>query len=174
MNLQRKLANCFSSYLINKAKKTPYTHISSYMSRWWLIPYLSEIRIQFSDNPLGWLIQKCGIAIRIHEIKKSDDARAHHNHPFYYCSVILHGGYFEYVHQYNKSGLWIGERVRWHGPGSIIFHKPSWQHRLVIPEGKPATTLFITTQKIRQWGFIKDPKIITPHQEYIHHDIQNQ
>lgn len=136
--------------LIERAKKTPYEHIENYMERYWLVPYNKWIP-----------------SARIHHILSSDDARAFHDHPFWFLTIILRGGYFEVRPQYDKSGLYIGECRKWHGPGSILFRRSSAYHRLELPEGRTAWTLFMTGQYRRKWGFLVQPAIKVAHTEYL-------
>ena len=69
--------------LIARAMRTPYIHLEGYMNRWWLIPY-----------------NRFGIAVRIHEILRSDADRDLHDHPWWYVTIILRGGYWERTEDY--------------------------------------------------------------------------
>jgi hypothetical protein len=72
------------------------------------------------------------------------DDRHLHDHPFNYMTLILKGGYWEHLQD--------GSRT-WYGPGSIRFAKANTLHRLELPEGQDAWTLFFTGTRIRKWGF---------------------
>lgn len=98
---------------------------NGYLRRWWLIP-----RNRFLN-------------IYLHEINKSDDDRALHDHPWHNVSVVLKGGYQEVT----PDGVYT-LRSR-----DIKCRSGSFLHRLVIPEGGQAVTLFITGPKYRDWGF---------------------
>jgi hypothetical protein len=135
-----RLINQAIDKLIEFAKRTPYFHLEGYMERYWLIPY-----------------GKIGIAARIHHILRSDDNRAFHDHPWPYLTVILRGGYTE-IRPIFESGVYIGEHRQWHGAGSILFRRADSWHRLEIPEGHSAWTLFITGPKVRRWGFLIHPE----------------
>ncbi len=164
--------------IITYAKKTPYVHIGDYMSRWWIVPYRHETKLSFFKRPLGWLMQLFDIAIRIHEIKRSDDARSFHDHPWPYLTVILKGGYFEITPLYDRSGLYLGEKSVYFGPGSILFRRAKTQHRLEIHdpdlhsihEIQATTTLFITFKKSQSWGFFPYPKNKIYYQDYLKND----
>lgn len=43
--------------------------------------------------------------------------------------------------------------VIWRGPLSLVHRKAELPHRLIVPEGVRATSLFITAPKRREWGF---------------------
>jgi hypothetical protein len=101
-----------------------------YLLRWYLIP----------RNPV--------FNIYLHEILRSDDDRALHDHPWVNFSLILSGSYVE--HTIAAGGINVRvERMA----GSVKFRWPWNAHRLEIEDGKPCRTLFITGPRLRQWGF---------------------
>ncbi|MFJ1257876.1 hypothetical protein [Cupriavidus sp. CuC1] len=141
--------------LIRRAMRTPYFHLKGYMERYWLIPY-----------------NRFAPAARIHHILRSDDDRAFHDHPWPYVTVILRGGYTEVTPVYDASGLYQGEARKWHGPGSILFRRAKSWHRLEVPEGKTAWTLFITGKYQQRWGFMPNPAGKVYYQDYFNGDNQ--
>lgn len=103
-----------------------------YLLRWWVIP------------------RNRWFNIYLHNIVRSDDDRALHDHPWWSCSIVLKGGYWEIVpglHQY------------WRWPGSIVFRRAKSLHRLALErltgpaEAASCWTLFITGPRVREWGF---------------------
>jgi hypothetical protein len=99
--------------------------------------------------------------IYLHHILRSDHDRALHDHPWPFTSVILLGGYWEHS---LRSEIW--SKPPWYGPLTIIRRGPKWRHRLELPEGKTAWTLFFTGVKCNSWGFYPDGK-------YCHHSKYN-
>jgi len=97
----------------------------SYLLRWWVIP----------RNELYNLY--------LHDIRKSDDDRAMHDHPWENTSLVVSGGYLEHTPQ------GVFERKA----GDIIHRKPTDLHRLEVIPGQRAITLFATGPKVRDWGF---------------------
>lgn len=180
--------------LIARAKRTPYYDLPGYMNRYWLVPYNVVIERTLPPEPgdyaydlpeanrepwmlyrrtdgtglVSWrrpftrLIQMCGIAARVHEILRSDLGRHPHNHPWSYLTIILKGGYWE--HQFDSSGNLVNEK--WHGPGSVLFRRANSWHKLIVPHGQIATTLFITGRKSQTWGFNVDGGTV-PYHEYL-------
>lgn len=156
------------NWLINRAKRTPYYDLPGYMTRNWLVPY-NQVIVRRVELPLGFgstsytdgtgpvswrrpfarVLQLCGIAVRVHEILRSDAGRDPHDHPWTFVTVILKGGYFE--HRYDNDGKRVS--AQWHGPGSILVRRAGDWHRLIVPKGETATTLFITGPKSQSWGF---------------------
>lgn len=107
--------------------RRPYLHLDGYMERFWVF------RTRF-------------LSARIHRILRSDHDRDLHDHPWDYATVILRGGYWEVT----DAGK------RWYGPGSVLFRRATHLHRLILPAGAPATTLFLHRRKSREWGFRTD------------------
>lgn len=113
---------------------------SPYMNRWYVIP----------RNRL------CNIYL--HEILRSDDDRALHDHPWFNASVVLKGGYREVMPASRPSNDWPlpPQWSTWRAPGSIVLRRPTAAHRLEIdegPTGQPCWSLFVTGPNVRTWGF---------------------
>jgi hypothetical protein len=104
-----------------------------YMRRWWVVP-----RNEWQN-------------VYLHEILRSDDDRAGHDHPWSNTSVVIEGGYYEAL--YDPWRPWINMGQVWRGPGSVVIRKATDTHRLIVPEGGRAVTLFITGAREREWGF---------------------
>lgn len=96
-----------------------------YLKRWWVVP-----RNQFDNTYL-------------HEILRSDDDRAFHDHPWNNSTLVLDGEYIEHT----PTGSFVRKA------GDYIQRPATTLHRLEIPDGGRAITLFTTGPKIREWGF---------------------
>ena len=108
-----------------------------YLRRWFVIP----------RNPL--------FNIYLHQICRSDDDRAHHDHPWVNCSILLDGAYAEWT--IAAGGI---EHAAMRTAGDVKLRMPGAAHRLELPEEfgngsylRPAISLFITGPRVRQWGF---------------------
>lgn len=117
-----------------------------YLRRWWLIP----------RNPV--------LNVYLHQFLRDDDDRALHDHPWFWCSIILQGGYIE--HTIAAGGI---HRRRVRREFSMRFGTPWGAHRIELikagsPEAAehsatspgqtvPCWTLFITGPRLRNWGF---------------------
>lgn len=78
--------------------------------------------------------------IKVHRILRADWARHRHDHPWWFLSVVVRGGYVEDV-------LGSHRPVRW-----VNFKRSGDAHRIVRVE--PATwTLVLTGPRRRRWGF---------------------
>lgn len=96
-----------------------------YLRRWWIVP------------------RNASLNLYLHEILRSDDDRALHDHPWPNTSYLLAGRYVEHTPQgsFLREAGWIGER----GAEAA--------HRLEILPGERAVSLFMTGPKVREWGF---------------------
>lgn len=104
-----------------------------YMRRWFVIP----------RNPFQ--------NIYLHEILRSDDDRAGHDHPWDNQTLVIDGQYSEVLFHAEFPWQSTGSIVR--KPGDTVIRKATDTHRLVVPEGGRAVTLFTTGPRVRDWGF---------------------
>lgn len=96
-----------------------------YLRRWWVIPRNEACNVY------------------LHEILHSDDDRALHDHPWDNTSMLLAGSYIEHT----PDGAYLRQA------GSVVTRKATDLHRLEVPDGGRAVSLFITGPKVREWGF---------------------
>lgn len=104
-----------------------------YMRRWWQVP-----RNELQN-------------VYLHEILRSDEGRAGHDHPWDNTSVVIEGGYWEII--YDAAQPWIAIDRLWRGPGSVVSRLATDTHQLILPDGGRAVSLFLTSAKLREWGF---------------------
>ena len=116
-----------------------------YLNRWFVIP-----RNRYFN-------------IYLHEFRRSDDDRALHDHPWWWCSILLQGWYIEATAP--PVGWVLRERWQTFLAGSIRIHRPGFAHRLVIEPGTRCITLFFTGPRLREWGF-HCPKGWVPWQKF--------
>lgn len=103
----------------------------------------------------------------IHNIVQSDIGDPH-DHPWDYTSVILWGGYVEWI--YIKTPVWetnpnesrfnglkltykVARTIKYRRVGDIIKAHAERTHMVHLKD-KPAWTLFIRGPKVREWGFL--------------------
>jgi hypothetical protein len=114
-----------------------------YLRRWWVVP------------------RNAGCNVYLHEILHSDNDEALHDHPWVNTSMIIEGEYFEVTPE--------GEFHR--KEGEIISRQATSLHRLIIPDGGRAVTLFMTGPVERLWGFAC-PKGWVPWHYFLDHYAQ--
>jgi len=102
--------------------------------------------------------------IFVHKFRKGDPGDLH-DHPWPYFTLILKGGYYEWIPgQLDEEGNWNCEVRKWRGPGHFRFCGAKSFHRIELKEGVTPWTLFIPGPQKREWGFSVKGK-------WIHNDI---
>jgi len=122
-------------------------NISPYMYRYYL---LFKDKVNEQENA-----REIPFNLMLHKICLSDPDDLH-DHPWWYATLILKGGYWEITPQ----GKF------WRGPGHFRVSSPESLHRIEIPDGSSSWSLFLRGTKIRQWGFFQDGQWI-PHRQYL-------
>ncbi len=97
-----------------------------YLRRWFLTP------------------RSPGLNVYLHQILRSDEDRALHDHPWDNCSLIISGSYIEHM----PDGASV---IR--GPGDSVSRRAEDLHRLELINDEPVISLFTTGAKRREWGF---------------------
>lgn len=146
-----------ADWLILRSWRTPYSDITSadgtevYMKRWWLFnPY-------YDNDPRLRSFKWLPLSIRVHHIKRADQDRHLHDHPWNARTVILLGEYTEV----REDGQTY-RRVK--GDTATLHHNE--YHRIVHVDPQwGAMTLFITYRYRGTWGFKVDGRKV-PWREY--------
>ena len=112
-------------------------HNEPYLERYYL--FLKE-RERFPFN------------IFLHKFLKGDPDDVH-DHPWPYFTLILKGGYYEWIPQFNEDGIKTCEVRKWRGPGHFRFCKANSYHRIELHPGITAWTLFMPGPQKKEWGF---------------------
>jgi hypothetical protein len=89
----------------------------------------------------------------LHKFHKGDPGDVH-DHPWPYFTLILAGGYYEWVRNGNC------EIRKWRGPGHFRFCSATSYHRIELKEGVTPWTLFMPGPQTREWGFLVKNKWI--------------
>ena len=89
----------------------------------------------------------------LHKFHKGDPGDVH-DHPWPYFTLILKGGYYEWVLGKNC------EVRKWRGPGHFRFCSANSYHRIELKEGVTPWTLFMPGPQTREWGFLVKDKWI--------------
>ena len=95
----------------------------------------------------------------LHKFLKSDPDDVH-DHPWPYATLILKGGYWEWVPVFNTLGQKISEIQHWRGPGHFRTCSANSFHRIELDPDITAWTLFMPGPKQRDWGFLVKNKWI--------------
>jgi hypothetical protein len=89
----------------------------------------------------------------LHKFLKSDPDDVH-DHPWPYFTVILRGGYYEWIPQFDSAGRKFGEIGHWRGPGHFRVSSATSYHRIELDPDVTCWTLFCPGPKQRDWGFL--------------------
>jgi hypothetical protein len=110
-------------------------------------PYLERYYLFLKDR------NRFPFNVFLHKFLKSDPDDVH-DHPWPYATLILKGGYWEWLPQFDSQGLKIGEIAKWRGPGSFRICKATSYHRIELDPTITAWTLFMPGPQRREWGFL--------------------
>lgn len=110
-------------------------------------PYLERYYLFLKDR------DKFPFNVFLHKFLKSDPDDLH-DHPWPYATVILKGGYYEWIPQFNSEGKKIGEIGAWRGPGHFRICGATSYHRIELDPNVECWTLFMPGPKQREWGFL--------------------
>ena len=122
-------------------------------------PYLERYYVFLRDR------QRFPFNIFVHKFLKSDPDDVH-DHPWSYFTLILRGGYYEWIPEFDSSGKKIGEVQHWRGPGHFRFCRADSYHRIELDPKITAWTLFVPGPQQREWGFLVNDQWIE-HQAYL-------
>ena len=103
-----------------------------------------------------YLVGFLGFKFYLHRFIASDPDRGLHDHPWLFAwALVLHGGYDEVrlVKADRLAHLEIKTFIRWKGDINRI-PGDAW-HRVVLPEGMEAWTLFCHWRRYKGWGFLQ-------------------
>jgi hypothetical protein len=110
-------------------------------------PYLERYYLFLRDR------ERFPFNIFLHKFLKSDPDDVH-DHPWPYATVILKGGYWEWIPVFDTVGRKIGEVQHWRKPGHFRTCSASSFHRIELDPDVTCWTLFMPGPKQRDWGFM--------------------
>ncbi len=129
-------------------------------------PYLERYYIFLKDRT--WF----PFNIFLHKFLKSDPDDVH-DHPWPYATLILKGGYWEWIPHFDVVGRKTGEYQVWRGPGSFRVCGANSYHRIELDPTVECWTMFMPGPQRREWGFLVNNKWIH-NDEYIKQRIANK
>ena len=100
----------------------------------------------------------------LHKFLKGDPDDVH-DHPWSYATLILKGGYYEWIPQFNAEGKKTCEVRKWRGPGHFRICGAGSYHRIELHPGITAWSLFMPGPKKKEWGFWYNNQWV-PHEDY--------
>lgn len=155
----QKIANKFSNFLERHDRKRII------MDRQSNEPLLTRYYIFLKDR------KRFPFNAFIHKFHKGDPDDVH-DHPWPYFTLILKGGYWEWIPQFNADGVKTCEIGKWRGPGHFRFCSANSFHRIELDPGVTPWTLFMPGPQKQEWGFLVKNKWI-PNGEYLTHKAEH-
>ena len=110
-------------------------------------PYLERYYLFLKDR------KKFPFNVFLHKFLKGDPDDVH-DHPWPYATLILKGGYWEWIPQFNSQGIKTLEIAKWRGPGHFRICSATSYHRIELDPAITAWTLFMPGPQKREWGFL--------------------
>lgn len=110
-------------------------------------PYLERYYMFLKDR------KRFPFNVFLHKFLKGDPDDVH-DHPWPYATLILKGGYYEWIPQFNTDGTTSCEIRKWRGPGHFRICNSTSYHRIELKEGVTAWTLFMPGPQRQEWGFL--------------------
>ena len=110
-------------------------------------PYLERYYLFLTER------QRFPFNVFLHKFLKGDPDDVH-DHPWPYATLILKGGYYEWVPQFDDQGLKTSEIRKWRGPGHFRICKSTSYHRIELKDDVTCWTLFMPGPHRREWGFL--------------------
>ena len=101
-----------------------------YLIRWWVIP-----RNRFCN-------------VYVHKFIGDDKSLHVHDHPWWFCSVLLKGSLAET--ELTDDNCYVTTRIWKFLPR---FYPATFKHRILLMGDKPAWTIVVTGPRRRIWGF---------------------
>lgn len=128
-------------------------------------PYLERYYLFLRDR------KKFPFNVFLHKFLKSDPDDVH-DHPWPYATLILKGGYWEWMPIFDISGKKIAEFQKWRGPGSFRTASATNYHRIELDPNVECWTLFMPGPQKREWGFLRNNRWVH-NDEYLKERTKN-
>jgi hypothetical protein len=122
-------------------------------------PYLERYYVFLKDRT------RFPFNVFIHKFLKSDPDDVH-DHPWPYATLILKGGYWEWIPQFDAEGKLSCEIAKWRGPGHFRVCSATSYHRIELDPSIECWTMFMPGPQKKEWGFLVKNKWI-PNGKYL-------
>lgn len=122
-------------------------------------PYLERYYLFLKDR------QRFPFNVFLHKFLKSDPDDVH-DHPWPYATVILKGGYWEWIPQFDSTGEKCNEIAKWRSPGHFRVCSANSYHRIELDPTVECWTLFMPGPQTRDWGFLTQTGWVQ-HEQYL-------
>lgn len=127
----------------------------------WRLAWAEPLGLPDCPYVIRWTAETPLFSARVHHWLGPDDVRAEHDHPWWFLTLVIRGGYTDL----SSSG-----NTRLSAP-CVRFRSASHRH-VVLPDDGGAWTLLVTGRIFRRWGFWPDGKFVRANKwflKYGHH-----
>lgn len=110
---------------------------------------------------------RTGVQLWLHVFSKPDKGRALHDHPFWFWTFVLWGGYREQFARIESLPEHLGaKRTRLVKALSLQKRDLNFAHAIVAVTKTPTVTLVLRGPYVRNWGFWETPIRWVNHKEH--------
>lgn len=103
-----------------------------------------------------WYIETPLFSVRLHHWLSGDDSRANHDHPWWFVTLVLRGGYTDYS----------PDRAERMTASKIAFRCATHRHTVVVDPGG-CWTILLTGPQSRRWGFWVKNKFVRSNKYFL-------
>jgi hypothetical protein len=128
-------------------------------------PYLERYYLFLKDR------KRFPFNVFLHKFLKSDPDDVH-DHPWPYATLIIKGGYWEWIPQFDSQGKKRNEIAVWRDAGHFRICSANSYHRIELDPEIECWTLFMPGPQKREWGFLVNNKWIQ-NEQYLHNKRNN-
>jgi hypothetical protein len=121
-----------------------------------IITWAEKLGLPECPYVIRWSIRFRSWGVRLHHWLGPDDDRAFHDHPWWFLTLVLRGGYTDR----SPAG---DDHLR---TGSIRF-RPALHQHTVVPDNDRTWTLIITGPWVRFWGFWPEGKFVKANKYFL-------
>lgn len=107
-----------------------------------LIRFAERLGLPSCPYVIRWRIETPFGSVRVHRWLGPDDDRAFHDHPWWFLTVVLKGGYTDRSPDGDE-----------HLHAGMVRFRPAHHRHTVVPDPNGAWTALVTGPKVRDWGF---------------------
>lgn len=112
------------------------------------------------DYLTRYVIVLFGFGLRLHIWRKSDDQRNYHDHPWWFVTWCVRGGYTD-ISPSNPADVMSAPVLDHLTVGALRFRPADWKHKALVDPGG-AVTILLTGPKSRVFGFWPSGKFVRP------------
>jgi len=102
----------------------------------------------------GWRVPGTSLSVRLHHWYGSDDQRAYHSHPQWFCTLVLWGGYVDHFQLDPDTAGLYGSDHDWEVLRWLSFRRRGADYRhYVVPRTRHVWTLLLFGGPRQRWDF---------------------